>query len=170
MPTRVDGDLFVAAKTIGAISSRSAAQQLNHWARIGRELEASPVTSPREIQRVLAGDASYDALGERDQAIVRANWDEQIADRLAKLDLAAEFTAAGRTWTDADEQGNPVTRSGADDSAATSKPGANPRTKKSKGSARAQLTPKAMAKQGKVVRVQVVAKSKSTNSTANKTA
>lgn len=102
---RVDGDLFNAAKTVGAVASRSAAQQISHWARIGRELEASPSTSPRDIQRVLAGEASYDDLGERDQAVVRANWDERIIESRARLDLAAEFTQAGRSWSEADEQG-----------------------------------------------------------------
>jgi hypothetical protein len=112
MPTRIDGDLFEAAKSLGAVASRSAAQQISHWARIGRELEASPATSLRDIQRVLAGQAAYDDLGERDQAVVRANWDEQVAERLARLDLAAEFTQAGRPWTEADEQGNVVERHG----------------------------------------------------------
>lgn len=95
MPTRVDGDLFDAAKSVGAIASRSAAQQISHWARIGREVEASPATSLRDIQRVLAGETDYDSLGERGQAVVRASWDEQMADRRESLDLAAEFAQAG---------------------------------------------------------------------------
>ncbi len=110
MPTRVDGDLFDAAKSIGAVTSRSAAQQLSHWARIGRELEASPATRMRDIQRVLSGKSSYDDLGERGQAVVRANWDERTAEQLARLDLSAEFTKAGRSWTEADEEGRAVTR------------------------------------------------------------
>ena len=32
MPTRIDGDLFEAAKVAGEAQSRSAAQQLDHWA------------------------------------------------------------------------------------------------------------------------------------------
>lgn len=115
MPMRVDGDLFDAAKAVGAVVSRSAAQQISHWARIGRELEASPHTSPRDIQRVLAGQASYDALGALGQAVVRANWDEQMAERRARLDLAAEFTRAGRSWTEADEQGRTIERGGSPD-------------------------------------------------------
>jgi len=112
MPTRVDGDLYDAAKSVGAVASRSAAQQINHWVRIGRELEASPGISPRDIQRVLAGEASYDDLGDRGQALVRASWDEQIAERLANLDLAAEFTQAARPWSEADEHGDVVHRGG----------------------------------------------------------
>lgn len=116
MPTRVDGDLFEVAKSIGAESSRSAAQQINHWARIGRELETSPRVSHRDIRRVLAGEASFDDLGEHDQAVVRATWDEQIVERRARLDLAAEFTRAGRTWTDADAEGRPITSGESTDS------------------------------------------------------
>ena len=110
MPTRVDGDLFEAAKSVGTVASRSAAQQLSHWARIGRELESSPGTSLRDIQRVLAGEAGYeyDSLAERDQAIVRASWDEQLDERRAKLNLAAEFARSGRSWSEADAQGDLV--------------------------------------------------------------
>ncbi|WP_244301060.1 hypothetical protein [Leucobacter insecticola] len=59
---------------------------------------------------MLAGEESYDTLEHRDQAVVRASWDERITERIASLDLAAEFTQAGRSWTEADEQGNAVTR------------------------------------------------------------
>lgn len=107
---RVDGDLFEAAKSVGAISSRSAAQQISHWARIGRELEASPSTSLRDIQRVLAGEAAYDDLGERDQAVVRAAWEDQFEERRSSLDLSAEFTRDRRSWTEADAEGAPVVR------------------------------------------------------------
>lgn len=113
MPTRIDGDLFEAAKAVGSASSRSAAQQLSHWARIGREFEASPAISARDIQWVLAGKLSYDELSERDQAVVRAEWDEKIAARAAELNFADEFELAGRAWTEADERGNPVVRGGA---------------------------------------------------------
>lgn len=105
MPIRVDGELFDVAKSVGATSSRSAAQQLSHWARIGRELEAAPAVRLREIQRVLSGEGEYDELSERAQAVVRANWDEQIAERAGDLNLAAEFVAAGRPWIEADAEG-----------------------------------------------------------------
>jgi hypothetical protein len=108
MPTRVDGDLFDAAKSVGAVNSRSAAQQINHWARIGREFEASGRVSQRDIERVLAGQASYDEIGDQAQAVVRATWDTRIAERIAALDFEAEFTEAGDTWSEADESGHVV--------------------------------------------------------------
>lgn len=110
MPTRVDGDLFAAAKSSGAVHSRSAAQQIAHWARIGREFEASAGVSHRHVEAVLAGDGSYDALQEREQAIVRTTWDDQIAQRLSSLNLEREFETAGASWVEADDEGSLVAR------------------------------------------------------------
>ena len=59
---------------------------------------------------MLAGDGSYDALSEREQAIVRADWDEQVAARIAALDLEAEFAEAGESWSEADDAGRLVPR------------------------------------------------------------
>jgi hypothetical protein len=110
MPTRIEPDLYDAAKTVGSTMSRSAAQQINHWARIGRELEAAQGLSSRDIEAVLAGRASYDTLNVRDQAVVRAEWDERIADAQHSLDLEAEFTETDQDWVEADTEGNTVLR------------------------------------------------------------
>lgn len=121
-PTRIDEDLFAAAKSAGEVLSRSAAQQINHWARIGRELEASQAVSARDVAAVLAGRASYDDLGTREQAILRAEWDERMATLRTDLDLEDEFTAAGDTWVEADAQGRTVERGGQASAAPTASP------------------------------------------------
>lgn len=110
MPTRIDGDLFDAAKAAGQVHSRSAAQQLDHWARIGRELEASPAVTHDAIERVLTGRLGYDEVDERAQAIVRASWDEQIAGRIAGLDFTGRLDASGQAWAEGDEGGDVVVR------------------------------------------------------------
>lgn len=110
MPTRIDGDLFEAAKVAGQVHSRSAAQQLDHWARIGRELEASPAVTHDAIERVLTGRAGYDEVDDHPQAVVRAAWDEEIAARIAGLDLAERLRASGRPWAEADDDGDVVLR------------------------------------------------------------
>jgi hypothetical protein len=110
-PTRIDEDVASAAKATGELLSRSAAQQVNHWARIGRELEASKSVSQRDIAQVLGGRSSYDALNVREQAIVRAEWNERMTALRDSLNLAAEFSAAGQGWVEADEDGNVVERS-----------------------------------------------------------
>lgn len=106
-PTRFDADLFAAAKAAGGRAHRSAAQQLAHWARLGQELEASAGVSQRDIDRVLAGQISYDEVGTHTQARVRTAWREQVEDDLSSLDLGARFEAEGRTrWSEADASGN----------------------------------------------------------------
>jgi hypothetical protein len=53
---------------------------------------------PADVAEVLAGNRSYDSLQSPAQAIVRAEWDRRIEERLASLDLAAEFEARGETY------------------------------------------------------------------------
>lgn len=109
-PTRIDEDVFAAAKAAGATNSRSASQQVNHWARIGRALESSASVRTRDLARVLAGSGSYDDLNRLEQAVVRAEWDERVATVREGLDLEAEFRTAGQGWVEADDDGRLVER------------------------------------------------------------
>ena len=66
--------------------------------------------STAEVAEVLAGARSYDSLDDRQQALVRAAWDETIAADLdGGIDLGAEFRAAGETYSELDENGRIVT-------------------------------------------------------------
>lgn len=112
-PARIDDDLYASAKLVGKLESRSASQQVAHWARIGREIEASSTISHRAITEVLTGTRRYDGLDAEEQALVRSAWSELMERRGAALDLASEFAAAGRTWVELDDGGNVVERSGA---------------------------------------------------------
>ncbi|MDJ0396049.1 hypothetical protein QMK17_22255 [Rhodococcus sp. G-MC3] len=103
---RIDDDLFAAAKLAGTVASRSAAQQVAHWALLGREIESSHHLSARDISDVLAGRQSYDALPVRGQAVVRAEWSERIESLTESLDFESEFAAEGRPYVEADEDGN----------------------------------------------------------------
>jgi hypothetical protein len=94
------------------VQSRSAAQQIAHWARIGREIEASASISHREIAAVLAGSRSYDDLGPKEQAVVRAEWSARMDEARAALDLAEDFARAGRSWVELDARGRVVERGG----------------------------------------------------------
>lgn len=107
-PTRVDDELYASAKLVGGVMSRSAAQQIAHWARIGRELEASHTVSHRAIGDVLEGRRDYDRLSEREQAVVRAEWAERITAQREGLDFEQEFAASGRSYVELDADGNVV--------------------------------------------------------------
>lgn len=57
---RVDRALFKSAQAAGRKTQRSAAAQLNHWARLGRAVEASPGLTQSLLARMLADDDTPD--------------------------------------------------------------------------------------------------------------
>lgn len=118
-PARIDDDLYASAKLAGSVQSRSASQQVAHWARIGREIEASDDISHRHIATTLAGSLSYDSLPAEEQAVVRAEWAARMEERRAALDLAERFTAEGRSWVELGPEGTVVERHGADEETPT---------------------------------------------------
>lgn len=119
-PIRIDDDVHASAKLMASVMSRSTAQQVAHWARIGRELETSQSVSQRAIARVLECEESYDGLNAKEQAVVRAEWVEHMAQRREALDLAAEFIAQGRSFVELDEDGNIVEHAARTDDQSTS--------------------------------------------------
>jgi hypothetical protein len=112
-PARIDDDLYSSAKLAGMVQSRSASQQVVHWARIGREIEASASISAKDIGAVLAGARSYDSLGPKEQAVVRAEWAARMDALREGLDLAESFQRAGQSWVELDDEGNVTERGGA---------------------------------------------------------
>ncbi len=110
VPTRIDGELHATAAMVGGVMSRSATQQLNHWARIGREVEASESISQRSVAEVLNGRRQYDELNAHEQAVVRAEWAERLEARLEALDLGEELAGEGRAYAELDESGEVVVR------------------------------------------------------------
>ena len=107
-PVRIEAEIFESAKLVGETMSRSAAQQIAHWARIGREVEVSGTISQRDVGLVLDGRRSYDTLDAEEQALVRAEWAERISERRAGLDLATNFAAEGRSWVELDRDGEVI--------------------------------------------------------------
>ncbi|WP_200809763.1 hypothetical protein [Demequina sp. NBRC 110054] len=66
--------------------------------------------SPEVISDYLKSGGSYDELTEAQQAQARELWSAQMTERIASLDLAADFEAAGRQYSELDEDGNVVIR------------------------------------------------------------
>ncbi len=62
------------------------------------------------VTRVLAGQASYDALPATEQALVRAARDARVAEDVAALNFEERLSATGKPWYEADAQGNVVVR------------------------------------------------------------
>ena len=107
-PIRIDAEIYDSAKVAAELCDRSIPQQVSHWARVGRALEMSVQVSVTDIERVLNGNASYDDLDDREQAVVRARWEEIAEGRRLSLNLAEEFRASGRQYSGLDDDGNVV--------------------------------------------------------------
>ncbi|HVW80581.1 MAG TPA: hypothetical protein VHB69_06565 [Mycobacteriales bacterium] len=109
--TRVSQALYDDAKLAGEVLNRSTSQQIDHWARLGREIEASADVSSSAVGEVLRGARSYDTLRQpQEQAIVRAAWMERIEQLHRDLDMRKVH--AGRPYAELDEAGNVVVRNG----------------------------------------------------------
>jgi hypothetical protein len=61
----------------------------------GREFAMSPRVNHQAVERVLAGDGSYDLLGDREQAVVRGVWAERVIALRESLNFETAFVAAG---------------------------------------------------------------------------
>ena len=107
-PIRIDTELYSTATAVAPVMSRSTTQQISHWARIGRELEASRDVSIGDIGRVLLGAKDYDSVTTEEQAIVRAFWSERMAELVSALRLDRKFVAQGRPYVELDDDGNVV--------------------------------------------------------------
>lgn len=110
IPIRIDAELYAAATSAAPTMSRSTTQQISHWARVGRELEASSEVSVGDVARVLRGEKDYDTLSTEEQAVVRAFWSERMAALKDSLRLDRKFAAEGRPYVELDDDGEAVRR------------------------------------------------------------
>lgn len=108
VPVRISQEFYETAAQAAATMSRSAAQQITHWARLGKAFEDSSEVSTPTIARVLEGSASYDQLSGAEQAVVRRLWEAQFAERREALNLAADFTRDGRVWSELGDDGEVI--------------------------------------------------------------
>lgn len=110
-PTRLPDDVYDSALAVAPANSRSAAQQIAHWARIGREFERAHSVNLRDVEAVLSGTASYDDLNDREQAIANAEIAERQDALRRSLNFEEEFRAEGASsWVAGDDDGNVVMR------------------------------------------------------------
>lgn len=58
---RLEGDLVERARLVGTTQSRSAAKQIEHWAKIGRIMEDNPDLSYEFVKQVLIARAEKEA-------------------------------------------------------------------------------------------------------------
>lgn len=105
VPTRIARDLFDDAAAEGKVSSRSAKQQLDHWARLGRAISRQQSASRRRIDAVLAGTLPMTALRPDERVVVNAELDAAITASAERVDLADVLARRGITTVALDDDG-----------------------------------------------------------------
>jgi hypothetical protein len=96
-PTRVAVDLVESAAAEGLRESRSAKQQLDHWARVGRAVSMHQTAARRRVEAVLAGDMPFGDLHESERLVANAELDVAIQTRAESISFGARLAAEGLT-------------------------------------------------------------------------
>ncbi|KQH80450.1 hypothetical protein AO501_15745 [Mycobacterium gordonae] len=103
--TRFAADLMDSAAAEGARQSRSAKQQLDHWARVGRAVSAQQTAARRKVESALAGDTPLRDLTPEEGVVFNAEIAAAIEENLASTDYGKTLAARGITTVALNEDG-----------------------------------------------------------------
>ncbi|KUI36914.1 hypothetical protein AU195_16760 [Mycobacterium sp. IS-1496] len=106
--TRVAADLIDSAAAEGARQSRSAKQQLDHWARVGRAVSSHHTAARRRVEAALAGEADLNTLNYEEGVVFNAEISAAIEEQLAGADYGGLLAARGITTVALDDAGRIV--------------------------------------------------------------
>ena len=106
--TRFAADLLDSAAVEGARSSRSAKQQLDHWARVGRAVSSQHSAARRRVEAALSGELALAALSEEEGVVFNAEISAAIQERLATADYRRVLAARGITTVALNDDGELV--------------------------------------------------------------
>ncbi len=106
--TRVAADLMDSAAAEGARQSRSAKQQLDHWARVGRAVSSHQTASRRRVEAALAGDLDTNHLSEDEGLVFNAEISAAIEESLATAHYGDLLAMRGITTVALNDDGEIV--------------------------------------------------------------
>ncbi|WKG00852.1 hypothetical protein [Mycolicibacterium sp. HK-90] len=106
--TRFAADLVDSAAAEGARQSRSAKQQLDHWARVGRAVSSQHSAARRKVESALAGETALRDLTVEEGAVFNAEIAASIEESLAAADYGKILAGRGITTVALDENGEIV--------------------------------------------------------------
>jgi hypothetical protein len=106
--TRVAADLMESATIEGSRQSRSAKQQLDHWARVGREVSSQHSAARRRVESALAGDLDTNDLSLEEGVVFNAEISAAIEESLARTNYGDVLAARGITMVAMNDDGQIV--------------------------------------------------------------
>lgn len=106
--TRFAADLFDSAVAEGAHQSRSAKQQLDHWARVGRAVSGHQTASRRRVEAALSGELDTNQLSDDEGLVFNAEISAAIEESLAAAHYGETLSARGITIVALNDDGEIV--------------------------------------------------------------
>ncbi|MCL4292378.1 MAG: ParD-like family protein [Acidimicrobiia bacterium] len=107
-PTRIVEDVATVAAAVAHEEDRTIAEQINHWARLGMQVERSASLANRRVRAAAAGTGQFSALSPDERVAAHALIDTGIAERAAKQRFGRDLRAAGHSTVSLDDDGNVV--------------------------------------------------------------
>jgi hypothetical protein len=104
-PTRVAADLMADAVVAGARESRSAKQQLDHWARVGRAVSAQQTAARLRVEAALAGTLDLSELSDEEAVTFNAEVQARLEGDLRVKNLGEVLNASGVATVSLDDSG-----------------------------------------------------------------
>jgi len=104
-PTRFASDLLESAAVEGKRESRSAKQQLDYWARVGRSVSMHQTAARRRVVAALAGELPFADLTEAERLVVNADLDASIQMQAQSVSFGERLAAEGVTTVALDDDG-----------------------------------------------------------------
>lgn len=105
---RVAADLVESAAAEGARQSRSAKQQLDQWARVGRAVSSQHSASRRRVEAALAGSLDVAFLTIEEAVVFNADVAAAVDETLARTHFGRLLAAGGATSVALDDEGRIV--------------------------------------------------------------
>ena len=106
--TRTAADLYDSAVAEGARQHRSAKQQLDHWARVGRAVSSRHTAARQKVEAALAGQLAPAELSEEEGAVFNAEVSAAIQESLVDTDYGQVLASRGVTTVALDGDGQIV--------------------------------------------------------------
>ncbi len=104
-PTRFATDLLDSAAVEGRRESRSAKQQLDHWARVGRSVSMHQTAARRRVEAALGGELPFADLTESERIVANAELDASIQAQAESMSFGEHLAGEGVTTVALDDDG-----------------------------------------------------------------
>ena len=105
VPTRAAADIAETAASVGQRESRTMAEQINYWTRLGMQLDRSTTAESRRVQAAITGDGQFSALTDSERIVAQASVDAALAARVAAARFGPNARRAGHVTVSMDDDG-----------------------------------------------------------------